>query len=100
MAKRNMNPKSLENLNGVKPKKDTALQDWCREKSIECAERVLELVKNEETKDADVIRGAELIMAYGYGKPKEMVDLEVTGEVASKYDLETLMQIAGIGNGK
>ena len=39
-------------------------------------------------------------MAYGYGKPREMVDLEVSGEVANKYDIETLMQIAGVGNGK
>ena len=97
---RGSSPNSKKNLTATKPKTDRALQEWCREKSIPCAERVLELVQSDETKDADVIKGAELIMAYGYGRPREAVDVEMSGNVDSSFDIKTLAEIAGLFGGE
>lgn len=60
---------------------------------MRCAEIVLTIVENNDAKDSDRIRGAELIIAYGYGKPKEDIDIDVSGQLGT-YDIKTLAKLA------
>ena len=82
-----------------RPKKKTevknkeAFKKFCRDRSMRCAEIVLTIVENEDAKDSDRIRGAELIIAYGYGKPKEDIDIDVSGQLDT-YDIKTLAKLA------
>ena len=77
-------------------KKETAFRDFCKEKSIDCAKTVIKIVEDEEAKTADRIKGAELIFAYGYGKPTEMVEIDGNLNQTNAYDTATLALLAGL----
>ena len=69
--------KRLANLKpGYKPpKKQIELMTHCRNLTMECADVLTEIMRTTKNKAADRIKAAEIILGYGWGKPKQQTEL-------------------------
>ena len=69
--------KRLANLKpGYKPpKKQLELMTHCRDLRMECADVLTEIMRTAKNKAADRIKAAEIILGYGWGKPKQQTEL-------------------------
>ena len=54
-------------------------------------QRLIEILKSKESRDNDVIRCAEVLLSYGYGKPTQPVELNV-----DEWDDKKLFEAAKI----
>ena len=62
--------------NGGRKKLPEELKEAFRAAAPEALSVLTKILKNEEARDADRIRCAEIILDRGYGKPVQAVDLE------------------------
>ena len=80
--------KRLANLKpGYKPpKKQIELMTHCRDLTTECADVLTEIMRAAKNKAADRIKAAEIILGYGWGKPKQQTEVTGTdgGEIVIK----------------
>ena len=69
--------KRLANLKpGYKPpKKQIELMTHCRDLTMECADVLTDIMRTAKNKAADRIKAAEIILGYGWGKPKQQTEL-------------------------
>lgn len=69
--------KRLANLKpGYKPpKKKKELTARCQDLTDECADTLAKILKSEKERTADRIKAAEIILAYGWGKPKQQAEI-------------------------
>ena len=88
---------------GGRPKMPQEFAEFARKKSMPAFERLVEIAEDKKANHRDVIRAAEIIIAYGYGKPRQDVDITSGGENVN-YDISTLASLAGLtiidGGGK
>ena len=49
-----------------------------KEKSIPALERVIAIMESPDSPAAEVIKAARLVIEYAYGKPRELIDANVT----------------------
>ena len=47
----------------------------CRDLTMECADVLTEIMRTTKNKAADRIKAAEIILGYGWGKPKQQTEL-------------------------
>ena len=57
------------------PKKKKELTVRCQDLTDECANTLAKILKNEKERTADRIKAAEIILAYGWGKPKQQTEI-------------------------
>ena len=69
--------KRLANLKpGYKPpKKQIELTTYCKDLTMDCASVLKEIMMSENNKPADRLKAAEVILGYGWGKPKQQTEL-------------------------
>ena len=60
---------------GGRPKKINELVDKCQDLTGECADVLANILKDEKERTTDRIKAAEIILAYGWGKPKQQTEL-------------------------
>lgn len=60
---------------GGRPKKINELVDKCRDLTGECADVLTDIMRTAKNKAADRIKAAEIILGYGWGKPKQQTEL-------------------------
>lgn len=63
---------------GGRPKLPEELKEAFQRASPRALEVLVKIVNDDEAKDADRIRAAEVIFDRGYGKPRQAVDLDAT----------------------
>ena len=84
--------KRLANLKpGYKPpKKQVELTTHCRDLTMECAGVLTEIMRTAKNKATDRIKAAELLLAYGWGKPKQQTEVTGTegGEIVIKVQVD------------
>lgn len=64
--------------NGGRPKLPDELKQSFRDAAPEALEVLKKILRNEEARDADRIRCAEIILDRGYGKPVQAVDFDTS----------------------
>ena len=74
---------------GGRPKLPKEFIERAREKSFEALEYLIETVGNKDVADTVRVRAAETIIAYGFGKPTQAIDLssnDKSFEITVKYE--------------
>ena len=81
-AKPNQDPKTGRflpgNKSGGRKEMPEDLKGAFRKASPDALRLLVKIVNNEEAKDPDRIRAAEIILDRGYGKPRQAVDLDAS----------------------
>jgi hypothetical protein len=58
-----------------RPKAPKEFSELAKNKSVDALKTLIELMENMKTKANDRIKAAEIVIAYGVGKPLQQVDL-------------------------
>ncbi len=70
------------NRTGGRPRMPDELKEAFRDYSMDALNTLVTILKDEEAKNSDRIRAAEIILERGWGKPEQAVSLEtVTSDV-------------------
>lgn len=81
-----------------RPKKIEELSATCRELTPDALEVVKEVMLSPESRGADRIAAARLIVEYGYGRPQQGINLDVTTKVEEMSDEQRKARIQELQN--
>ena len=69
-------PKGVSGNPGGRPKKNPEVKEFCKNQSLEMAQNLYNIARDESTKVSDVIAIARLFLEYGVGKPANEYDTQ------------------------
>ena len=69
-------PKGVSGNPGGRPKKNPEVKEFCKNQSLEMAQNLYNIARDENTKISDVIAIARLFLEYGIGKPANEYDMQ------------------------
>jgi hypothetical protein len=81
-------PKGVSGNPGGRPKKNPEVKEFCKNQSLEMAQNLYNIARDESTKISDVIAIARLFLEYGIGKPANEYDSERLSIERKRLELE------------
>lgn len=78
---------------GGRPKRIESLVESCKELTPDALARVYEIMMSPKSKGADVLTAARLIIEYGFGKPQQQLQLDITAKVEAMTTEERAAKI-------
>ncbi|WP_378955677.1 DUF5681 domain-containing protein [Pelosinus sp. sgz500959] len=71
---------------GGRPAKKAELAVSCREMTPDILQTIQGIIANNEAKDADRISASRLVLEYGFGRPSQTVEVDVSTKVEEMSD--------------
>lgn len=75
-----------------RPRKHPDLVAMCKMNSPKCVERLVEIVGDKKERTTDQLTAINLLLSFGFGKPKASLDLNASHDVTVQF-LDALKEI-------